>query len=439
MIQAILFTLLISAGIGLPLTLIIAPKHNAVGRIGLSYLLGIGIFTLAMFVTNILGLKFNLLHTILIFVVLSSPLFLLSFKQVKNYCVEVCSTRKNLHLDKLEKIILIGILFLIASSFVNTLYWPVYIWDALTMYDFRSKLFISLGFVKDVVNMGYGSYYLTYPLLTSLAHTLIYLFGGSNPQFIYSLYYLSLGLVFYGELREFVSRKSSMTFTLLLLTIPQVFNQSLISYTNLPYLTYFSMGGIYLYVWSKNKNSGYLVISALLTGFSTWTRGTEPLWLALFGMVILLGIIKKKYLDILIFCIIFIPIQQMWNRYVVSFIPQSNTINGIVGNSQVILSFNNWPRFMEVFVFLYKNVIVPWGANVILFIMCFTFVVFTHKIKHIYVMYILIFCLFILVFLGAYAFSFNFPGWNEIPDSASRMAMIFYPLFIYSVGLTYDK
>jgi hypothetical protein len=35
---------------------------------------------------------------------------------------------------------------------------------------------------------------------------------------------------------------------------------------------------------------------------------------------------------------------------------------------------------------------------------------------------------------GTYFFSLTVKGWDQIPDSARRMAMIFTPLFIYYIG-----
>lgn len=436
MIQAILFILLISAGIGIPLTLLIAPKHNTIGRIGISYLVGIGFFTLVMFVTNILGLKFSLLNTILIFLVLSLPLVLLSFGRIKKYFSDISNSRRKLHLDKLEKLTLSAILFFVISSFVNTLYWPVYIWDALTMYDFRGRIFAQAGFaVKSLQEIG-GGYYLGYPLFTSLSHAIIYLVGGGNPQFIYSLFYLALGLVFYGQLREFLSRKSSMMFTLLLLVIPQVFNQSLVSYTNLPYTVYFGLGAIYFYIWHKKMSPGYLALSAAFIGLSTWARSTEPFWLGILAVVILSSIIRKRYLEIFFYSIVFFPIQQVW-KYILGHLAvwQSSTISEVSGYTAVLKNILNIDRWGQVIGFLYKNIICNWGVMFILFITIFIYSVIAKKIKETYLIYVIIFILLAMLFIGNFVFSYTFPAWNAIPDSASRMAMVFYPLFIYSIAL----
>lgn len=438
MIQTILFILLISFGIGLPLTFLIVPKHHTLGRIGLSYLLGIGLFTLLMYGTNVLGLKLTFLNNIFIFLVVSIPLIFIERKSLVNYRKDLKKSAKNFHPDLLEKVILVVIAFLIISSFIATFYWPVYIWDALTMYDFRAHVFAQTGFIVQSLQDIGGGYYLGYPLLTSLSHTVVYLSGGNNPQFIYSLFYLSLGLVFYGQLREFIPRKFSLLFTSMLLSVPQIFNQSVVSYTNLPFMTFFGLGSIYLYIWYKRGMPGYLMLSSILVGLSTWTRATEPFWLGILAVVVLSSVIRKKYLNILFYSIIFFPIQQAW-KYILGHIAvwQSSTISEVAGYTTVLPNVLNIERWGQVIDFLYQNIIRNWGAVFIVFIVTFFYSIATKTIKETYMMYTISFIMLIMLVIGNFIFSYTFLAWNAIPDSASRMAMVVYPLFVYSISLTF--
>ncbi len=438
MIISILFVFLITFGIGLPLTLLIVPKHNTVGRVGLSYILGIGLFTLLMFCTNLLGLKLTFINNIFIFLTVSIPLIFIERKSLINYWRDLKTFIKDYHPDLLEKIMLAAIVFLISSSFVATFYWPVYIWDSLTLYDFRAHLFAQTGYVNGILDASYGGNYIGYPLLTSLSHTVIYLTSGENPQIIYSLFYLSLGLVFYGLLRVFISNKTSLLFMLILISVPQVFSQSMVAYTNLPYMTLFSLGAIYFYIWDKKRTSGYLTISAILIGLSVWTRSAEPFWMGIFGLVILVSIFKKRFLDIFTFAAFFFPIQLMWESFKSSTV-QSSSVMGMVTGSAIIIKYFSFQKLAEISIYLYQSMVRPWGPIFILFIMAFIYSLITKKIKTTYLMYLIVFILLVMVFAGTYVFSFTFHTWNEIPDSVSRMAMIFYPLFVYSVALTLNK
>lgn len=435
MITAIIFVLLITFGIGLPLTLWIAPKHNVAGRFGLSYLLGIGFFTLLMYITNLLGLKLTFLNNVLIFLVFSLPLAFFKRSKIEDFWKETVKSVKNFHPGLVEKIILGAIGFFIISSFINTFYWPVYRWDALTLYDFRALVISQTGFIKSALSALGEGFNFVYPLLTSLSHTIVYLSGGNNSQFLYSMFYLSLGLVFYGLLREFTSRNLSLIFTLVLLSVPKVFTQSIISYTNLPYMAYFSLGAIYFYVWDKKRTMGYLVLSSVLVGLSVWTRSAEPFWLVIFGTIILASIFRRKIFDIIIFSLIFFPIQQVWQNFRISAGSASSTIGEITNSVPFLANIFNFPRWIEVLNFLYKNVALSWGPVFLLFSAAFIYSLIFKKIKKSFLIYFLTFSLLAMLILGTFIFSFSAKGWAEIPDSAVRLSMIFYPLLIYSAAL----
>jgi len=436
MIFSILFILLITFCFGLPLTFLIVRKHNLFGRIGLSFLLGIGFFTLIMYLTSLIGIRFSLAEIASTLFLLSLPLLYFEKNKIKSFVVEIRKSFVKFKPDFVEKVILALLLFFVVSVFANTLYWPVYIWDSLTLYDFRARLFAQTGTIRSITGDGFGGYYLGYPLLTSLAHTIVYLAGGNNPQFIYSLFYISLVLVFYGQLREFVSRKASLLFTLILVSIPQIFEQSVVSYTNLPYMVYLSLGAIYFYIWNKKKANGFLPLAAMMVGFSTWTRSSEPFWMVILGVVVIMALVKKRYTDILVFPLFFFPIQLAWKITSKSLLVAQAVGGGTVGYFTFLNKILDFPRWVVVTDFLYKYVITRWGIVFTVFVACFANAVITRRIKESFLIYFINFVLLLALFVGTFVFSFTFPEWQEIPDSASRMAMIFYPLFIFAIGLT---
>ncbi len=429
--------MLIAFGIGLPLTLWIAPKHNSLGRLGLSYILGLGLFTLIIYEANLLGLKLAPGNTALLFLVFSILLLLFQRENIRCYKEEISLFFRRSRMSFVEKALFLGSAFFVVSSFVNTLFWPVYIWDALTLYDFRAHVFIQAGFIKSALAALGNEYYLAYPLLTSLLHTIVYLFDGNNPQFVYSLFYLSLGLVFFGLLCEYVSQKLSLLFTFMLLSIPQIFNQSVVSYTNLPFLTYFSLGAIYYFISDSKRTPGYLILSAILVGLSTWTRFAEPFWLAVFGIVIIMALYRRRILDIITFAILFFPIRQVWINLKVLVVPQVTTLNEFISAATVSTNIFNFGRWLEVIVFLYNSVFLNWGPVFILFLVASAYAVITKKMKkNVFLMYLITYSLLATFIFGTFFYSFSTPSWSQIPDSASRTAMIFYPLFLCTVALT---
>ena len=436
MILSILFILLVTFGIGLPLVLLIAPKANQFIKLGLSYPIGVGIFTLLMFGTNLLGLKFTLLNEPLLLLVVSVPLVLTQLKKIKSLFREIKNNVITTKFDLAEKITLGMLSFLVVASFISTFYWPVYMWDSVVLYDFRGHVFASTGFMKDAF---INAYYYGYPLLTSLTHTIVYLCGGKYPQFIYSIFYLSLGVSFYGLLREFVSRKAGLIFTALLLMTGPLFYHSLFSYTNLTYTVYLSLGAILIYLWNKKGNLGCLILSALLVGLSTWVRATEPFWLASILVVVLVSVLRKKYIDILIFPLVVFPVRQMWifyRRYIS--LGVATSISDNIETSSMISELVNLNRWSEVFAFLYKYLIIPHWSIVILFALSGVLLVVKKQRENSLIFVITIIFIGVLT-AGTFIFSIYTDYWNRIGDATERLSMLFYPLFIFCTALVlYD-
>ena len=437
MIFSIIFILMIVFGIGLPLTLLIAPRGNLVGNLGISFPLGIGIFTLAMFISNLLGLRFSLLNNFLLLILFSVPIIFSQKKRIKRYFLELLDSAQNVRFSLDEKIMFGVIGFFAVSSFINTFYWPVYSWDSLVLYDFRGRIFALTGFIKDAL---FSNYYVSYPLLTSLAHAIVYLSSGKNPQFIYSLFYLSLGLCFYGLLRETISRRLGILFTLILMVIPLIFEHSIISLTNLPYTVFLSLGVIYFYLWDKKRTQGYLILSALLVGLTTLTRGIEPYWLAVFLVVVLTSLFRKRFVDIAVYSLFFFPIQQAWKIFQSTWQgPQSATTSQVVGYVKILFNIFDINRWREVLGYIDVNIVLPWGAVFSAFILAFVFSFIIKKQKRTPLIFLATFTLLLFVLAGTYIYSFIQVNWSLIGDAANRMSMIFYPLFIYSIGVVIGK
>lgn len=429
---------------GFLLSVLIVEKIHVLERVGLSFLLGFGIFTLLMFCYSSVGVKITLQSTVWALVIgisfllvilklLKRKLFLGLFGVVKSFST----------FSSLEKIITVMIAAFGVGSLIITVYFPVNAWDSIVLYDFRAKVITEQGFYTQIANK--FSYFAGYPLFTSLSHTLIYIFGGSNPQFLYSLMYLSFIFIFYSNLRVFVTRKIALIVSLLLATTPVVFDHSTFAYTNLPYTLFLAVGSIYLYVWFvKKKHIDYLILSAVLTGLSTWTRVAEPFWAVNIIILMILSIYKfKRYLmPTITYIIIFLMIKEPWNLisyYLIGNPGASGSVADASGMSsyaaRLLETTLNPARMLEVTKFLYKNVILSWVPVIFLFLL-----VVMINLKNIFkktsTVFLIIFILhFLLLGYATYMFSFSFVGWDRIPDSARRMAMFFIPLMVFYIGI----
>ncbi len=433
---------------GYLLSSLLVGKMCILERLGVSFLIGFGIFTLLVFCYSTIGVKITTQSTFLalaIGIALLIMLLKLFRRKLKFEIVSFASSFTTL--STLEKVVISLISGLIIGSLIITLYFPVNSWDSIVLYDFRAKIIAQQGFYAQIANN--FSYFAGYPLFTSLSHTLIYLFGGQNPQFLYSLMYVSFIFIFYTNLREHVDRKSSLLASLLLSATPAIFDHSTFAYTNLPYTIFLASGSIYLFNWiSQKKSFGFLILSAVLTGLSTWTRSSEPFWIINILILVFLSMYKFKIylLPTAVYTSILLLIKEPWNS--VSF-SESAGGSGAVPGAALTAQMGSYvtrllnividpARMSEVLDFIYKYAVATWYPVLFLFLLAIFLnrKKFFKKSSTLFLAIILLY--FSLLMFSAYIFSYSFAEWRDIPGSVERMAMFFIPLMIYYIGLSLE-
>ena len=431
----ILFIFILIFFFGYLASWIISKSLSLLERIGLSYLLGLGLTTLLLFCFSWLGVKitkFNIVE--IVSLSLSFILFGL-FLMKRGVGLRLTDLQKIFsELNKYEKIILvlIGIMFL--SSFMISFYYPVYVWDALALYDFTGKIVAQTGYFTQIASQFF--YFAQYPLLVSLGHTIVYLFGGANPQFIYPIYLISFALIFFSFVRRESGRFLALLATMVLVTNPTLFAHSTIAYTNLPYTAFYAAGILFLAHGIVHDKKDYLFLSSILIGLSTWARAVEPFWLAEILIILGYSFYKKSIYPLLIFLLPLLLIRMPWSIFQAKLYGGFYSTSGQISLLSPILNQGlNFKRILDVSIYLYQSVVASWGPLFALFLIAL-FIMFTRKIiKRDLVLLLIIVANFLLLFTGTYIFSIRFPEWKEIPDSAVRISMFFPPLMIYFISL----
>lgn len=290
----------------------------------LGYGLGLGLFTYLMFAVLALHIRlsFTLILGSLIF--LTAGLGLISwsyrrsdfgFKSLPSTLIEAGLPQfsDNSIISRICWIILIVMAYFWVAALITAIYWPVWTWDSLTMFEFRGRaIFLeqNLDFLKHELYWG------SFPLLTSLAHAFVYYLGGTIPKIIYPLYYLALIILFYINVSKISGNFVGILFTALLTTTPLLWEHATIAYTNLTFTFYYAIGVLYVYRWVLTSRLPFLLIGAILLGFSAWTRyGSEPLFLAVLLPLIVYAIIKKQPYAPFLLTAIFILFDLPWLLY----------------------------------------------------------------------------------------------------------------------------
>jgi hypothetical protein len=413
---------------GYQLSKILLSSVERLEQICLGYVLGIGLFTFVWFLVNLAGVSYNLVSGLVLLLSLNIVLFIV--------CKIIGKTKREKpfvgfsYFKKLNIVetSLLGItIFLCVSALIQDIYWPIRYWDSLTLYDFRAHLFAQTGSMQNAIAA--GSFF-GYPLLTSLAHTWVYLLGGTNPNFLYALLYISLLIVFYFNLKKLnIGRTITFFLTAMVAVSPRLFDHTQWAYTNLPYSIYIILGSIYLFFGIRNKNLGAYITSALLIALSTWTRSTEPFWLSCLAIAIIIPPFQRKWFWPFIYSFILASIMLPWRYF--QFINGSSTMNvaaQVVSTSKTtVTNLFQFTILKSVFDYVMANVIYMYLGYFVIFGIIIIGKIFI-KSKN-WIIILLIMINLGIIFCGTLVFATSFAGWHEIPDSLSRMAM-FMPTII---------
>lgn len=437
--------LILTFFLGFFFILLVAPKLKRLEQAALGWVIGLGFVTQELFLLSILNINYSIfavLGLLLIGVVALGILvcqrfdFKIHLKPSLRYWFSWARYWFE-ELSLLDQILLIMLAILVFGAFIKAIFWPVYYWDALALYDYRAKIFFEAGGIAK--SLALSSIHLNIaPPMTSLAHTFVYILGGkdANPQFIYPLFYLVLLITFYVSLRKYCQRWASLLFTFFLASIPFFVEFAANAYTNLPYAFYFGMGTVYLYRFSRERDRGLLIISGVLLGLAGWTRSpTEQFFLANLAVLILYCLWERKYYWApLLLTFIFVILAFIWRIYLVYGL-QLPSIHQEVIQAFGVVAIIDLERFLTVIRLLTRSIKSVSGTSIVLAFLVSLFFPRTAK-KNIF-LFLLFFSNFSIFVLGSYAFSLSWVDWKDsILNSANRLSMFLPPFVLYYVAVS---
>lgn len=412
-------------------------KERSIFSLSISYLLGLAVWTYFFFILNTLGfpftlkIEFSVYFSILILVCLTSFRRRIYMKKVALRSILV-GYKKMLMRDKVLWLLL---LILIVSSLIMNIYWPVKDWDSLVLYDFRAKIFALQGGFADILTQ---KYYLSYPPMTSLTHTLLYLLNPqASPMLLYFSYYISLLLIFYTSLRKLnINQRIALVSTTFLAGNGIIFEHSQIAYTNLLYMLFLFVGFVLVALWLKSKKASFLIFSSIFVGLSGWIRFTEPFWLVMIIAVSIILFMKKRFTLIPIYGFVAYILRYPWSSYLHKMIKSSLGSTDELSNSVQQVSKNiNLSHIGIVVKYLYFYIFAEYGIILLIYLVlfCFNFVYLHKKLTKGFAFDLLVILGLVgSICIGTLIFSLTRQTWLEIGDSAKRMSMVLVPVVLFS-------
>ena len=404
-------------------------KDEFIGKVIAGYFIGIGLFTLFLFLLNLAGFPFTLMNSLLGLIGLVVVTLVINLSR-KGWRLKFVINIKNEFSGGglLVKLILFLIFILFTSSLAYTLYWPIKDWDALTLYDMRGRIFAETGIMNEAFKI--DRYYLAYPLYTSIEHAWVYILGMKNPLFLYSLNYIFFVIAFYFLIKRIVNKYIALGVAFIIASSLEIFTHSQTAYTNLPYAIYYSLGIIYFYYYLSRKEVGCLILSALFVGLSTWIRSGEPFWITPIILLFILLLRKKvKLMHLVIYGVVILSLKIPWSRFYSLNEPQniSSYLNlELLTNINFLVFFN---RLEEVTRYLFTNFVSKLNILFIISILS-TYIAWSKK-KESFLLGLINLINYIIVFGGTLFYSFIYPKWWLVGDSVSRMSLVFIPIIIF--------
>ena len=444
---------------GFIISLLIVSDVPIFERISIAYGLGFGLLTLAMFFLNVAGVKFSLINTVILIsaLMILSLIYLLLRHKISSASLRELNVFKRIKqtissLSIFEGIIIGLLTFFLLSNIAISVYWPVWEYDALSMFDFRARVFAKTESISEAartITIISPSYFLAYPPLTSLVNTWLYLCGWAHPKIFYPLLLISLAIISYYSLREYSRRYHALLFTLIIVTNPGVYFYAASSYINFPCAFYFAAGIMYLYRWMSTPKRGFLGLAGIFFALFAWTRQESiPFFLGSLVILIIFAISQRRFFAPVLFALLYFSVEPLWRIYLAylfhsqytaidtfvassSFIPE---VSGAFGLFKLLFDFVQWRK-----VLLWMRLwIVANHRETLYSLVLVTLLCIDRVRKHLF-LFLLVYLNLILFTLASYIVLMAWDWWKGAGASAKRFFIIFPPIMWYFMALLTAK
>ncbi len=281
-------------------------------RIGLSYGLGSGVFTLGIFLASLLGFSITIKTGATVYLILAAIGLSVLLVSRRFGLVANGKSALDLPLSWLDIALIGSISAIVTAVFLITGFWPPYAWDALAIWVFKGKLIAAQG----SLDVSYAAHSI-YPLNLPLQMAFLYLLGGFFVEAVVPFYFLSLVVVFYCNLRQFVNRTLALGATLFLSTIPYILSYATIGMADVPFAFHYVVSALYLFRYLRESRMAWLILSAIFVGLGSWTRLDGSVYFAINLLVLVLfrRFNRQKFFAIAVYGLVFAILWSVWTIY----------------------------------------------------------------------------------------------------------------------------
>jgi len=329
--------------LGCSVVMTVSRKFSLAEIIGYSFLIGMGLETVFLFLLDVVQLHYTqfLLIALNLVVIIALnrkfPETLAAFKE------KIANARTDLSSVNYVAIFLFLIIaYLFYAITIKNLFWPPSEGDSITSFDKLARVIALEGKLKiSLFQYNLQGAAGTYPPLFHGSFAYVYIFGAETPKIVITFFFLSLLLAFYGFVRTYTNAVAAMLFTLILMATPELYAHAALALGNMPTAAYISAAVLATYIWLDRGGEKYFWIGAIMMGFSVWIRSDAIAFvLATLFMIALKIWQNKNYKHLLIYAGMAIIPFATWLLYVKLKIqlPQASRFDLSIGYNATRLS-----------------------------------------------------------------------------------------------------
>ncbi len=282
--------------LGLSVLFAISRKYSLAELIGFSFLIGMGLETVFLFLLDVVNVKYSqglILGLNILSIVAICGANYKNLIQLKNEFRFPSFTLKDVNPAAL--LIFCCGAYLLYIVTVKNLFWPTGEHDSIGTFDKLGKVMAIEGRLK----VSLFQYHLEgaggiYPPLFHASLAYAYIFGALTAKIITTLFFVSLISSFYGLLRNYVDATAGMLFTFLLMLTPELFSHAALSLDNMPTTAYVGPGALATFTWLDKRDRKYFWIGAILIGFAIWIRSDTIVFTAAALLIIGIDFLRTK-------------------------------------------------------------------------------------------------------------------------------------------------
>ena len=282
--------------LGFSVLLKISKKFSLPEAIGFSFLIGIGLETVFLFVLDILQMHYSstlLIGLNLAAIVALTYKYTLNMQDIKDEVSALKPDASSINYVALFLFCIVAYLFY--AIMIKNLFWPPAEGDSITSFDKLGRIMATEGKLKiSLFQYNLQGAAGIYPPLFHGSFAYVYIFGAETPKIIITLFFLSFLLLFYQFVKGYVGATAAMLFTLILMATPELYAHAALALGNMPTAAYLCAAVLSIYVWLDKGDVKYFWTGAIMMAFAVWIRSDAIAFVAASLFIVLLHVWRTK-------------------------------------------------------------------------------------------------------------------------------------------------